>query len=124
MWLTEFTNNRTQIESALAKVQAICEAHSEDPHEFPADQQQTQQMTPEPSAKTTNTTPTPVNESAPETTKTDPHEVISTEVIKGKNGGTLTRTTRRDGSVDLKRVSKDGKVTVEFSEIYDMAPTK
>jgi len=121
MWLTEFTNDRTQIASALARVQAICEAHSEDPHELPADQQQTQQMTPEPSAKTSNTTPTPVNESAPETTKTDPHEVISTEVIKGKNGGTLTRTTRRDGSVDLKRVSKDGKVTVEFSEIYDMA---
>jgi len=106
----------------LAKVQAICEAHSEDPHELPADQQQTQKATTSaPSAETANTTTEPATQAAPEKVKTDPHDVISTEVITGKNGGTLTRTTRRDGSVDLKRVSKDGKVTVEFSEIYDMA---
>ena len=122
MWLTEFTNDRTQIASALARVQAICEAHSEDPHELPADQQQTQKATTSaPSAETANTTTEPATQAAPEKVKTDPHDVISTEVITGKNGGTLTRTTRRDGSVDLKRVSKDGKVTVEFSEIYDMA---
>lgn len=119
LWLTEFTNDRTQIASALARVQAMCEAHSEDPHEFPADQQKTQQArTPAPSAETSDTTTAPVIQA---TTKPDPHDVISTEVITGKSGGTLTRTTRRDGSVDLKRVSKDGKVTVEFTEIYDMA---
>jgi VWFA-related protein len=119
LWLTEFTNDRTQIASALARVQAMCEAHSEDPHEFPADQQKTQQATtPAPSAETSDTTTAPAIQA---TTKPDPHDVISTEVITGKSGGTLTRTTRRDGSVDLKRVSKDGKVTVEFTEIYDMA---
>jgi hypothetical protein len=47
-------------------------------------------------------------------------EVIETETIKGRNGGTVTRTTLRDGTVNVKRVSKDGKVTVDLGDVYDM----
>ena len=33
----------------------------------------------------------------------------------------MTRTTLKDGTVNVKRVNKDGDVTVEFDDIYDMA---
>ena len=33
----------------------------------------------------------------------------------------VTRTTRKDGSVDVKRVNKKGDVTMELGDIYDMA---
>ena len=45
---------------------------------------------------------------------------MNVEIVKGKNG-VVTRTTRRDGSVDVKRVNKKGDVTIELDDIYDMA---
>lgn len=48
-------------------------------------------------------------------------DVVDVEVIKGKNGAVVTRTTRKDGSVDLKRVNKKGDVTMELGDIYDLA---
>jgi hypothetical protein len=48
-------------------------------------------------------------------------DVAEVEVIKGKNGAVITRTTRKDGSVDVKRVSKKGEVTLELGDIYDLA---
>jgi len=53
--------------------------------------------------------------------KPKPDDVIEVEVIKGKNGGVVTRTTRKDGSVDVKRVSKSGDVTMDLGDIYDLA---
>src|SRR4030095_8415156 len=46
---------------------------------------------------------------------------MKVEVNKGKNGAVVTRTTRPDGSVDVKRVNKKGDVTMELDGIYDMA---
>jgi hypothetical protein len=43
------------------------------------------------------------------------------EVIKGKNGTVITRTTRKDGSIDVKRANKKGDVTMELGDIYDLA---
>jgi VWFA-related protein len=48
-------------------------------------------------------------------------ENVQVEVIKGKKGAVVTRTTREDGSVDVKRVNKKGDVTLEVGDIYDMA---
>jgi VWFA-related protein len=48
-------------------------------------------------------------------------DVVEVEVIKGKNGATITRTTRKDGSVEVKRISKSGNVTLDLGDIYDMA---
>lgn len=48
-------------------------------------------------------------------------ENVQVEVIKGKNGTVVTRTTKPDGSVDVKRANKKGDVTVEVNNIYDMA---
>ena len=50
-----------------------------------------------------------------------PEDIIQTETIRGRKGGTVIRETRRDGAVNVKRVSKDGKVTIEMDDLYDMA---
>ena len=90
-WVTEFTNDRAKIASALTRIQEMCEKKDDE---------------------------------APPIANTDPDhakEVVETETIKGKNGATVTRTTLKDGTVNVKRVNKDGDVTVEFDDIYDMA---
>jgi VWFA-related protein len=48
-------------------------------------------------------------------------DIAEVEIVKGKNGSVVTRTTRKDGSVDVKRVNKKGDVTMELGDIYDMA---
>lgn len=96
LWVTEFTNDPAKLASALARVQTICEKRDD---ESLRAQRQT--------ASTAN--------------PNDSKEVLETETIKGKNGGVVTRTTMKDGSVNVKRVSKDGKVTVDIGDVYDMA---
>ncbi|HKR21673.1 MAG TPA: VWA domain-containing protein [Pyrinomonadaceae bacterium] len=94
-WLTEFTNDRTKLAAALARVQAICEGKEKLPDEA---RQQTVTVT-----------------------EKKPAEVLETETIKGRNGAVVTRETLSDGSVNVKRVNKDGNVTIEIDDIYDMA---
>ena len=93
-WLTEFTNERSKIAAALARIQDICEKQG--------DERDPSQTVSKPEIE-------------------NPKEVIETETIKGKNGGTVTRSTMKDGTVSVKRVSKDGKKTVDLGEVYDMA---
>jgi VWFA-related protein len=93
-WVTEFTNDRAKLASALARVQAIAEGKENFPNEA------RQQTAADPNK---------------------PPQVVETETIKGRNGATLTRTTMDDGSVKLKRTNKEGNVTIEFDDIYDMA---
>ncbi|HSL53533.1 MAG TPA: VWA domain-containing protein [Pyrinomonadaceae bacterium] len=94
MWLTEFTNDRAKLAAALARVPAMCEPHSG-----------------------------PREKSQPSVAQTEgkPDDIVETETIRGRNGATVTRETRRDGRVHVKRVNKDGKVTVELGDVYDMA---
>jgi VWFA-related protein len=94
-WVTEFTNDREKLASALGRVQAICEKKES----FP------------PEARQRTVT----------VTANDKPEVLETETIKGRSGAVVTRTTMKDGSVNVKRVNKDGKVTIEIEDIYDMA---
>lgn len=93
MWLTDFTNDRAQLAAALARVPALCESNG-------------------PPVKTQN---------ALAEGEGKPEDIVETETIRGRNGGTVTRETRRDGSVHVKRVSKDGKVTMDLGGVYDMA---
>lgn len=93
-WVTEFTNERAKLASALARVQAICEKKESFP---PEARQQTATVTP-----------------------TGKPEVLETETIKGKNGAVVTRTTMTDGTVNVKRVNNDGRVTIELDDVYDM----
>lgn len=96
-WLTQFTNDRATIAAALARVPALCGPNTGPP--------------PEGAERITHTVQ---GEGKPE-------DIIETETIRGRKGGTVVRETRRDGSVNLKRVSKDGKVTIDLGDVYDMA---
>jgi VWFA-related protein len=119
VWLTEFTNDRTKLAAALARVQAMCQIRDDEtPIEksakAPADK--SAPSTTDDTATKTEQTPTDPK------TATDPvpNPVVSTEVITGKNGTTLTRTTMRDGTVNIKRVNKKGDVTIEMNNIFDL----
>jgi len=102
LWLTEFTNDRAKLATALTRVPSLSVSH-DGPRE---DAVQVKQ-------KPQDTTVTP-----PEG---KPDDVIETETIHGKNGGTIVRKRHRDGSVNVTRTNKDGKVTIEMGDIYDMA---
>ena len=99
VWLSDFTNERAKIADALKHVQAIC-LKNETPH--PAE----------------NTAPKTAENVADQPKK---NEVVSTEKVKGRDGAVITRKTMSDGSVDVTRVSKNGKMTIELGEVYDMA---
>ena len=94
LWATEFTNDRAKLAAALARVPAMCGPDGGPPPERTI-------------------------------TRTEgegkPDDIIETETIRGRNGATVTRKTRRDGSVNVTRTNKDGKVTVEMGDVYDMA---
>src|SRR2546423_2646871 len=96
-WLTEFTNDRAKIAAALARVPAMCVSE-------PATQE---------AVATQNNT-------AAGNVKVD-EIIVKVETVQGRNGAVVTRKTRRDGRVEVTRVSKDGKMTVELGDIYDMA---
>jgi VWFA-related protein len=99
VWLSDFTNDRAQLAAALARVQAICEK-PDAPVTADATKKSGENSGDQPNAA---------------------KEVVSTETIKGRNGATITRTTMSDGSVNVKRVNKNGNVTIEMGDVYDMA---
>ena len=97
VWLSEFTNERAKIADALKQVQAIC---------------------------IKNSTPQPEETAAKDSANKTPEEtkqktVVSTETNKGRNGA-VTRKTMSDGTVDVTRVNKSGKMTIELGDTYDM----
>ncbi|HKY44553.1 MAG TPA: VWA domain-containing protein [Pyrinomonadaceae bacterium] len=96
-WLTQFTNDRTKIAAALARVPELCGPNTG--------------QVPEGIERITHTVQG----------EGKPDDIIHTETIRGRKGGTVTRETRRDGSVNVKRVDKDGKVTIDLGDVYDMA---
>lgn len=103
LWLTEFTNERVQLAAALARVPSLSvspEAPSEevDKQNQPVEQKQES-----------------------DTAQANDKDVVETETIRGKNGVVITRTTMRDGSVRVKRTNKNGHISVDMGDIYDMA---
>lgn len=98
LWLTDFTNDRAKLAAGLGRVPALCGPDN---------------------GQVIERTSTTQNNA--EKSEGKPEDIISTETIRGRNGGTVTRETRRDGSVNVKRVSKDGKVTVELDNLYDLS---
>src|SRR5215213_10311059 len=97
LWLTEFTNDRAKLATALARVPAMCVSNEDRPSQQ-------------------NSTVTKADGGAGK-----PDDIVETETIRGRNGGTVIRETRRDGSVNVKRTNKDGNVTVDLGDVYDMA---
>jgi len=105
VWLTEFTNDRAKLAAALAQVKVMAERGDVDEESVKSEK------------------PAPHSTEAPPVMTTDqkPDDVVSTEIIKGKNGSVLTRTTTRDGKTHIKRVNKKGEVTVEFDDFFGMS---
>lgn len=100
IWVSEFTNDRAKIAAALTRVRQICE----DPGAALPEVQAENQKRAESSESIAN-----------------PNEVVSTEVIKGRSGATITRTTMGDGSVRVQRTSKNGGVNVDMGDMYDLS---
>jgi len=132
VWLTEFTRDHAQIVGALARAPQFVDVEPEDAdakaarmnktpnNKSDADHGSSLTLGSDSSAKeAAKETPKDSSGPGPGTPRSD--ENVQVEVIKGKNGGVVTRTTRPDGSVDVKRVNKKGDVTLELGDIYDMA---
>jgi VWFA-related protein len=100
LWLTEFTSDRAQLAAALAHVPAMAAYHEGAPTEV-------------------KSTPAQAETAAPAEGK--PEDIVETETIRGKNGAVITRSTRRDGRVNVSRTSKNGNVTMDMGDVYDMA---
>jgi VWFA-related protein len=131
VWLTTFTNDPVKIAAGLARVPYFVE-HPDSAPGLPTDAEK--QKTVETAQKeskgsltvTAGTEPgkAEANNSKPnETAQAKPkaEDIVETETIKGKNGAVVTRTVMKDGSVNLKRVSSSGNVTLELDDVYDMA---
>lgn len=127
LWLTDFTHDRARLVAALGRAREFVDV---DPEEADARAAKASQQK-DPDRGNSVTLGTGDSDSAqkdratssagpgPGTPKSEEH--VKVEVIKGKNGAVVTRTTHDDGSVDVKRVNKKGDVTMEISDIYDMA---
>lgn len=100
VWLSEFTNERAKIAAALARVQQICEKPNDAVPEAIAQKQKAAENS---------------------ETLANPKEVVSTETIKGRHGAVITRTTLRDGTVNVKRTNKKGDITIDMDDFYDLS---
>jgi VWFA-related protein len=136
VWLTEFTRDHAQIVAALARAPQFVDVDPEDADAKAAKMNKTQNNKSDADHSSSLTlgsdmgSDSSAKEAAKETAKDSSgpgpgtpgsDENVQVEVIKGKNGAVVTRTTRPDGSVDVKRVNKKGDVTLELGDIYDMA---
>lgn len=120
VWLAQLTSDRTQLAAALAKVPAFVEKP-----EFVVDESEKdkQPKAEQQGSSITIGSDSSANKSEDKSAQnqTKPEDVAETEVIKGKNGAVITRTVMKDGTINVKRVSGSGKVTVELNDVYDMA---
>ncbi|MDX6613164.1 MAG: hypothetical protein QOD75_2350 [Blastocatellia bacterium] len=116
VWLSDFTRDPTQLTAALMRVPNYIGEKANDN----AMKDESKQSSNQSGGSLTigSSDPKKVEEAAKE--QAAGGEPVNVEVIKGKNGSVVTRTTNKDGSVSLKRVSGSGNVTVELGEVYDM----
>lgn len=128
VWLTTFTNDRTQIAAALARVPQFVEKPDNVPDEKEtkktaetAQQQSSGSITVSAGSEPNKAEEKDAKPNETAQTKPKPEDIVETETIKGKNGAVVTRTVMKDGSVNLKRVSSSGNVTIELDDVYDMA---
>ncbi len=139
VWLSDFTRDPVQLAAALMRAPQFVDVEPHEADAIAAKQNEkersksvtlsigsgsSEQKSEEP--KTEQPPPTPPAAPEPatpsnETVKPSREDIVRTEVIKGKDGATVTRTVRASGAVDIKRVDKNGNVQLEISGIYDMA---
>jgi VWFA-related protein len=124
MWLTDFTRDRVQLEKALARIPVLVAPSPE------SDKQDAAKHDPnspdrESNASISVSSDTDKNKSGDSAKspqdKPKENDVLETETIKGKDGAIVTRTIKKDGSVNILRTSSSGKVNFQLDNIYDMA---
>ena len=126
VWLTDFTRDPAQLAAALMRAPQFMVIDPED-----ADNAATNEKDPrkseisvsiggsdEKAQKIEEPPPPPATPNSPQPSGND---IVRTEVNVNKKGGTVTRTIRADGTVDIKRTNNKGNVELEISGIYDMA---
>ena len=118
LWLTEFTRDRAQLERAFARIPALIATaenpKTEEPKEGP-DNKSSMTI----SASTDK--PVDAKDETPKPAASKDNPVVETETIHGKNGAVITRTTMKDGTVNVKRVSSSGKVSIDLNNFYDIS---
>ncbi len=112
VWLSGFTRDSAQLTAALLRAGKIIERDPEETDKV--------KTTREPDPDSTSD-PSPHDSSGPGPGTPQSEEPVDVEITKGKKGTVVTRTTRKDGSVDVKRTNKKGEVTMEIGGIYDLA---
>jgi VWFA-related protein len=125
VWLSGFTRDPAQLVAALARAPQFIEAEQADARAAKANQKtdgdrnSSLTLGSDSSQKEAqNEPPPPRSDPGPGTPESE--DVLEVEELKGKNGSVVTRITRKDGSVYVKRVNKKGDVTVELGDIYDL----
>jgi VWFA-related protein len=119
MWLTEFTRDRVQLETALARIPALVA-----PAPDKKDDDKHDPNSPNRESSGSVSISSDLDKSQPAeaaAAKPKENDVLETETIKGKDGAVVTRTIKKDGSVNIKRTSSSGKVNIQLDNIYDMA---
>ncbi|HYW71052.1 MAG TPA: VWA domain-containing protein [Pyrinomonadaceae bacterium] len=117
LWLTDFTRDPAQIEKALARIPALVTEPS--PEEKEAARQNSDKA--DSHGSMTINASTDGGAGQPDGARPKADEVLETETIKGKNGAVITRTIKKDGTVNVARTSSSGKLNVVLNNVYDMA---
>src|SRR5207237_256102 len=124
IWLTEFTRERAKIETALARIPAlVAPSPQSDTHDASKHDPNTPDREGNASIRlSSDTDKNKSDDSAKATSQDKPKEndVLEIETIKGKNGAVVTRTIKKDGSVNIVRTSSSGKINIQLDNIYDM----
>jgi VWFA-related protein len=123
VWLTGFTRDQAKLIAALGKAPRFVDVEPEvadamagkDQPKNDAGHESSLTIGADSSKKDPNSSAGP----GPGTPKSE--DIVEVEVIKGRKGSVVTRTTRKDGSIDVKRSNQKGDVTMELGDIYDMA---
>src|SRR5436309_13719947 len=118
LWLTEFTRDRTQLETALARIPALV-APSPEPNKTETaktDEKNEKKET----SMSVSASSEKIDDQSADASKSKPKEndVLQTETIGVKTGAVITRTTKKDDSVDVGRVSSNGKVNIQLENCY------
>jgi VWFA-related protein len=121
IWLTEFTRDRAQLETGLARIPALV---ASTPESDKKDVEKNDPNSPKRESGGSVSISSDANQdrpASPAEAKPKENDILETETIKGKNGAVITRTIKKDGSVNVKRVSGKGNLTIDLHNIYDMA---
>jgi VWFA-related protein len=123
VWLSDFSRDRSQLAAALARVPAFVDVPPEVAAERAAKEKEKEKDKTQRGSASVTVSSDSDQKKAEDPAKDKPktEDVVETETIKGKNGAVVTRTIKKDGAVSVKRVSSDGRKTVEIDDIYDMA---